>query len=154
MYMGIDCSSKGVHAVLIDDGGRLVYRFKINVTNVNFTERITEIFDKFQTEISKIKVRKSAIEKAIYIQNAKATIQIASVVTAIQLACHKQKISCYLVDNKTWKKDIIGKGNSSKQDIMQYAVDKWGDVFTEQDYADAACIALHAQKESTENGSA
>jgi len=37
---------------------------------------------------------------------------------------------------------------------MQYAVDKWGDVFTEQDYADAACIALHAQKESTENGSA
>tara|TARA_E500000318_G_C3535678_1_gene202454 strand:+ start:515 stop:979 length:465 start_codon:yes stop_codon:yes gene_type:complete len=154
MYMGIDCSSKGVHAVLIDDGGRLVNRFKINVTNVNFTERITEIFDKFQTEISKIKVRKSAIEKAIYIQNAKATIQIASVVTAIQLACHKQKISCYLVDNKTWKKDIIGKGNSSKQDIMQYAVDKWGDVFTEQDYADAACIALHAQKESTENGSA
>ncbi len=152
--MGIDCSSKGVHAVLIDDGGRLVNRFKINVTNVNFTERITEIFDKFQTEISKIKVRKSAIEKAIYIQNAKATIQIASVVTAIQLACHKQKISCYLVDNKTWKKDIIGKGNSSKQDIMQYAVDKWGDVFTEQDYADAACIALHAQKESTENGSA
>jgi len=153
MYMGIDCSSKGVHAILIDDGGRLVSRFKINVTNVNFTERITEIFDKFQTEISKIKVRKSAIEKAIYIQNAKATIQIASVVTAIQLACHKQKISCYLVDNKTWKKDIIGKGNSSKQDIMQYAVDKWGDVFTEQDYADAACIALHAQKESTENGS-
>lgn len=151
--MGIDCSSKGVHAILIDDGGRLVSRFKINVTNVNFTERITEIFDKFQTEISKIKVRKSAIEKAIYIQNAKATIQIASVVTAIQLACHKQKISCYLVDNKTWKKDIIGKGNSSKQDIMQYAVDKWGDVFTEQDYADAACIALHAQKESTENGS-
>ena len=154
MYMGVDCSSKGVHAVLIDDDCRLISTFKINVKNADFNERITEIFDKFQSEISKIKIRKSAIEKAIYIQNAKATIQIASVVTAIQLACHKQSIPCYLVDNKTWKKDIIGKGNSSKQDIMEYAVDKWGDVFTEQDYADAACIALHAQKESIENGSA
>ena len=86
MHLGVDCSSRGVHAVLIDNGGRLVSTFKINVTNADFSQRITEIFDKFQTEISKIKIRKSAIEKAIYIQNAKATIQIASVVTAIQLA--------------------------------------------------------------------
>ena len=25
---------------------------------------------------------------------------------------------------------------------MEFAVEKWGDIFTEQDYADAACIAL------------
>ena len=131
---------------------KINYNKEIQYFNKNGWVVLKNIFNK--TEISKIKIRKSAIEKAIYIQNAKATIQIASVVTAIQLACHKQNIPCYLVDNKTWKKDIIGKGNSSKQDIMEYAVDKWGDVFTEQDYADAACIALHAQKESTENGSA
>ena len=27
-------------------------------------------------------------------------------------------------------------------DIMKFAVEKWGDVFEEQDFADAACIAL------------
>ena len=25
---------------------------------------------------------------------------------------------------------------------MAFAIDKWGDIFKEQDYADAACIAL------------
>ena len=153
MYMGVDCSSKGIHAVIIDSGCRLVNKFKIQYTTTDFSTRLTEIFDKFQTEISKINIRQTAIEKAIYIQNAKATIQIASVVTAIQLACHKQSLPCYLVDNKTWKKDIIGNGNSSKKDIMEYAINKWGDIFTEQDYADASCIALHAHKESIENGS-
>ena len=54
MHLGVDCSSRGVHAVLIDNGGRLVSTFKINVTNADFSQRITEIFDKFQTEISKI----------------------------------------------------------------------------------------------------
>ena len=152
--MGVDCSSRGAHAVVIDDACRLVTTFKVQTTNPNFNQRIAEIFDKFQLEISKIYIRKTAIEKAIYIQNAKATIQIASVVTAIQLACHKQGIPNQVVDNKTWKKDIIGNGNSSKKDIAEYAIDKWGDVFSEQDYADAACIALFAEKESTENGSA
>ena len=29
-----------------------------------------------------------------------------------------------------------------KPDIMKFAQEKWGDVFVEQDFADAACIAL------------
>ena len=41
-----------------------------------------------------------------------------------------------------WKKQILGKGNVKKPDIKKFAIDKWGDVFPEQDYADAACIAL------------
>ena len=151
MILGVDCSSKGIHAVLLTEKGKLKSQFKIQSKNNIFSERLVEIFDKFQTEISKINIRKTAIEKAIYIQNAKATIQIASVVTAIQLSCHKQNISCELVDNKTWKKHILGKGNSSKQDIMEYAISKWGNIFTEQDYADAACIALYGVKNSEED---
>jgi len=153
MLMGVDCSSKGAHAVILDKDTQLVHQFKVQEKNPNFSERLTQIFDKFQIEISKINIGEASVEKAIYIQNAKATIQIASVVTAIQLACHIQGIPCGIVDNKTWKKDIIGNGNSSKQDIMQYAVTRWGDIFTEQDYADAACIALFAEKESQDNGS-
>jgi hypothetical protein len=35
---------------------------------------------------------------------------------------------------------------------MKYAIEKWGDNFPEQDYADAACIALYSVKEN-KNGS-
>ena len=37
---------------------------------------------------------------------------------------------------------MLGKGNLNKQAIKEFTVDKWGDVFTEQDGGDAACIAL------------
>ena len=46
-----------------------------------------------------------------------------------------------------WKKIIVGKGNAKKSDIMAFAVSKWGDVFPEQDYADAACIALWRKRD-------
>ena len=53
----------------------------------------------------------------------------------------KKGIEAIRVDNKHWKKEVISKGNASKTEIKNYAIDKWGDIFPEQDYADAACIA-------------
>ena len=41
---------------------------------------------------------------------------------------------------------IIILGKDKKSDIMKFAVDLWGDRFPEQDYADAACIALWGKK--------
>ena len=56
-------------------------------------------------------------------------------------------IKCDYVDNTKWKKDIVGKGNASKKEIKEYAIEKWGEIFPEQDFADAACIALWAKQE-------
>ena len=82
------------------------------------------------------------MEAAIFIQNPKSTMEIASVVGGVLLACATNKIGCVSVDNRHWKKHVLGKGNSNKKDIKDFAVDKWGDIFVEQDWADAACIAL------------
>ena len=50
---------------------------------------------------------------------------------------------------------IRDSGNASKADILSHAKEIWGDVFEEQDFADAACIAAWRLKEdlseSTEN---
>ena len=46
------------------------------------------------------------------------------------------------ISNTKWKKDIIGKGNASKLEIKAFAEKYWGETFEEQDFADAACIAL------------
>ena len=93
--------------------------------------------------MSKIKIiTNAAVEAAIFIQNPKSTMEIASVVGGVRLACATNNIECLSVDNRHWKKYILGKGNSNKKDIKAFAVDKWGELFIEQDWADAECIAL------------
>ena len=47
-------------------------------------------------------------------------------------------------------KSITTLSNGYKNYIKEFAVEKWGDIFPEQDYADAACIAL-VNKRSIEN---
>ena len=84
----------------------------------------------------------AAVESAIFIQNPKSTMEIASVVGGVRLACATNEVKCLSVDNRHWKKHILGKGNCNKKDIKEFAVDKWGELFVEQDWADAACIAL------------
>ena len=105
--------------------------------------------------MSKIKVTVeiefAALEAAIFIKNPKNTIAIAHVVGAAWLGLLDLGIPSILIDNRRWKKIILGKGNASKIDIKNFAVDKWGERFPEQDYADAACIALW-NKRRTDNG--
>ena len=84
----------------------------------------------------------AAVEAAIYIQNPRTTLAIAYVVGGVRVVLQERSIPHILVDNRVWKKEIVGKGNVKKADIKAFAVAKWGEVFKEQDFADAACIAL------------
>jgi Holliday junction resolvasome RuvABC endonuclease subunit len=142
IYAGFDCSSKAVHAAFVDDDENLVDLRKFGSPLKSADDRFYEILDKFNDDLSIITMTAAAIESAIYIQNAKATIAIASVVAGIKYGLHRSGISFVAVDNNTWKRQVLGKGNAKKPDIMAFAKDVWGDRFPEQDYADAACIAL------------
>ena len=159
LYMGIDCSSKAIHSVWVDDQERVVTQCKWGSKKKNFEERFLDFSGTFWDSLSKIKVVlndivpvQAAVEAAIYIQNPKATIAIASVAGLARFACHMNGFECEFVDNTKWKRDILGKGNASKVEIKEFAVDKWGaEKFPEQDFADAACIALW-KKRRIENG--
>ena len=155
MILGVDCSSRAIHGAVVNDKEELVMQFRTEKVGAKeeFNERFLKIVDNFSGILSKIKVEKAFVEAAIYIQNPKSTIEIARVVGGVQLACHKNRVPCQLVDNTKWKKQIVGKGNCSKTQIMEFAVDKWGDIFLEQDFADAACIALYGLKESKDGNS-
>ena len=76
-------------------------------------------------------------------------MQIASVVYATKFICALHKLGCHLVQNKTWKKYTVGRGNASKSDILAYANIFWQTAFAEQDWADAACVALWCRNEIT-----
>jgi len=142
MIAGFDCSSKAIHLSLIDEDENVTGLEKFESGDKDYETRFYEILDKFEAYSGIIDISTAAIESAIYIQNAKATIAIASVVAGVKLQLHRSGTPFASVDNRAWKKVIIGKGNASKSDIMAFAITKWGDQFPEQDYADAACIAL------------
>lgn len=147
IFLGVDCSSLAIHSVLIDDKEELISIHKWGSAKKEFGYRFPEIFVGFYREFSRIKeVHFAAIEAAIFIQNPKTTIAIANVIGAVWAFLLVNRIGVSLVDNRQWKKVIVGKGNASKADIKNFAVEKWGDVFPEQDYADAACISLWSKR--------
>ncbi len=151
-YLGLDCSSLAVHAALLNDEEELISLHKWGSKEKDFLHRFPEILVGFSEELSKIKeVNFAAIETAIFIQNPKTTIAIANVIGATWGFLLSRNIQVKLIDNRQWKKFVVGKGNASKLEIKQYAIDKWGDRFPEQDYADAACIALWNKRRS-DNG--
>ena len=147
MIAGFDCSSKAIHLSLIDEDENVTGLEKFESGDKDYETRFYEILDKFEAYSGIIDISTAAIESAIYIQNAKATIAIASVVAGVKLQLHRSGTPFASVDNKVWKKIIVGTGNAKKSDIMAFAVSKWGEVFPEQDYADAACIALWRKKD-------
>tara|TARA_R110000824_G_scaffold74443_5_gene189246 strand:- start:12380 stop:12838 length:459 start_codon:yes stop_codon:yes gene_type:complete len=143
MYLGLDCSTFAIHGAVVDDQEQLIALHKWGSKQKNFEARFPEILVGFSDELSRITlVTIAAIEAAIFIQNPKTTIAIAHVVGAAWGFLLNAGISATLIDNRQWKKVVLGKGNASKEDIKRFAEDKWGDWFPEQDYADAACIAL------------
>ncbi len=147
MYLGLDCSSKAVHGVVVNDQEEIVAQIKSAGIGKDFEGRFDEIFQSFSEDLSKINLlTNAAIEAAIYIQSPRATLAIAYVVGGVRVTLQGKSIPYNLVDNKSWKKIIVGNGNAKKPDIKSFAVNKWGDIFKEQDFADAACIALWCKR--------
>ena len=161
VYIGFDCSSKAIHGVLLDTDGKLLHQQKWASSKDTYHERFLEITANFWADNSRIKTILTeskrilaAVEAAIYIQNPHTTLAIASVVGCVDFICNQNGFEVVLIDNRKWKKELLGKGNATKPDILKFAKDKWGDVFEEQDFADAACIALwRKQKEDLDEKS-
>jgi Holliday junction resolvasome RuvABC endonuclease subunit len=144
--LGFDCSSKAIHMVKLDEGGSIVEMRSWKDTTRDIDARVNKILDDFEGWMDAISAHEyplvAAIEEPIYIQNFKATVGIAYVVGGTKRVLHNLGIPFFPIGNKSWKKYVVGTGNASKEQIMQFAQVKWSEnKFLEQDYADAACIA-------------
>tara|TARA_R110000824_G_scaffold401764_1_gene615200 strand:- start:10260 stop:10775 length:516 start_codon:yes stop_codon:yes gene_type:complete len=146
-FIGIDCSSKAIHAVIINAKEEIIAQGKWSSNIKDFPSRFLEIGRNFSMDLSMIKDNtKVSVEAAIYIQNAASTIAIASVVASVRTILDQNNINAVLCDNRHWKKHIIGKGNCNKDAIREFTISKWGDIFSEQDWCDAGCIALWTKR--------
>ena len=142
-YLGLDTSSKSIHGAVVDDTEALVGLYKWGSDKKLATERFPEIVVDFSEEMSKINITdKAAVEAAIFVQNRRSLISLAHIIGAVWAVLVLNNIDTALIHHAEWKKQILGKGSLKKDSIMKFAVEKWGDKFPEQDYADAACVAL------------
>ena len=127
MYMGIDTSTKALHVVLLNEDGSIYSQTKITNKLKDLDARIFQMSDDLYNFASIIKVTASAIEAAIFIQNPMTTIKLSAVVACAKYALHRAGLSIVPVDNRSWKKMIVGNGNAKKTDIMAHAKKVWGD---------------------------
>lgn len=149
-YLGLDCSTKAIHGVLLDEEENIVEQFKWGSSASNYEDRFYEILTGFEQKLSKIDIGELlvAVEAAIYIQNPKTTVALAAVVAGVKYICYRNGYRCMPVDNKVWKRWVLQAGKADKAFIKRFAMDKWGDINSkEQDYCDAACVALYRKME-------
>lgn len=93
------------------------------------------------------------IEDVIIGNNRKYSIGLAQVLGAVLAELGQVRLhnGCDIrtVDNKTWKKTLIGNGNASKDDVRNY-ITEVHPVYAalcgqDQDLCDAACVALYGR---------
>lgn len=107
----------------------------------NADDRMIEIASKFEIYVLAYTPKVIYFEAPIFIQNALTTMILMSICGCMKAVCILNNIEFYTVQNRKWKKDIVGFGNAKKTDILKYCVQKWGgEYFSQQDLADAACI--------------
>lgn len=146
-FVGFDCSSKAVHAVILDEQGSLVSYTKWASSKKTADERFYDVIDQLRGAVRanwNDKQFLAAIELAIYIQNFRTSSAIAQMVTGVKLVLHDFGLAPIMVDNRTWKKTVCGNGRVDKSKIKQVAQERWGTLSGEQDHYDAACIAAYA----------
>ena len=145
-FLGLDCSTKAIHGVVIDDGGLFVYKYKWVTDDSEFHTRFLSNSHNFLEDLGKIKLTypglRVAIEAPLFIQNPRTTIQLSAVIYTADFICSFHGLEPDLIENTKWKKYVLEKGNVSKKQIAEFAQIFWKQDFKEQDWADAACIAL------------
>jgi Holliday junction resolvasome RuvABC endonuclease subunit len=130
------------------DEDNSIETFYLTSEHKDWDIRSRELFTKFHKLLIDLASEKKSpdaiyIEQAVYIQNIKATLAIDSVINAVKFLAFMNGVFYNIVDNKFWKKSVLGNGQSSKEQIMAFANLKWPNkINNNQDIADSACIAL------------
>jgi len=146
--IGFDCSTRLIAGFVIDNN-----KFKtVELAGEAGDETTVRIDTMFLLAVKYVKKENPDyvyIENAAYLQNVKTSFLIRSVVDAVRFACVLNNVSCQTVEITSWKKDVLGNGRAEKNDIMQFAKAKYGDIITNQDLADAAGVATYGWRRMT-----
>lgn len=163
-YFGFDCSGKAVHVVVLDENYLISTLSVVRSSAKTSDGRLEEISDQLDGVLGGLTFNRwcvLSIEAPLYIGNPHTTIVLAEIVASVKIRLWDLGHCLVEATNTSWKKAIVGKGNASKQQIKEFATKQWPELrrFSriwgrgpqkelEQDFYDAACIALWGAKET------
>lgn len=140
---GIDCSSYSIGCAIMNKKSIIPIIIEGGRMN-SFDTRAEIMFHEFSKVLKEFKPNAVFVEGAIYLKNIKTTLMIARVINFVLASCIENNVYYQIVDNKSWKKDILGNGAATKEQIMEFAKAKWGNIFKDNfDLSDSACIAFY-----------
>lgn len=165
--MGIDIDSRKFGLAIVDEHNTIKCKVFYQIDSKNTEDRLFALYDELNRLLDfsgndyeednnntndslypEDKPNKIYIEEAIYVSNFKTSRAISEVIGNLKILCRNKGFEFEMVPNKTWKKEIIGNGNASKDDIRKWVVDHYKKVGNDgpQDLYDAICIALYGVK--------
>ena len=148
--VGVDPSSRKL-AIAIDDG---IKRFEIVQAPRSLTDRgqiIHHLYQGFQAVADQLGEMHIFLEAPVVGRGgAHSTIVQAQAATVVHLIGVTSSSSVlHEVNNKRWKKVVVGSGNADKAQIRAWLTERESDWATlaadDQDLVDAACILLYGQ---------
>lgn len=87
------------------------------------------------------------MEAPVVGRNIHSTIVQAQVGGAVMAAAHQTGVKLFLVNNTSWKKQVLGMGNAGKTQISAWLEENWPEAYNlagrDQDLIDAACISRY-----------
>ena len=149
-YIGVDIGKFTIYTATLLNDSSLDSLKSFGAENKNDIDRSYILF-KYIREFFRGKDKDNtivAVEGPIYVGNIKTTTDIHRNIVLTELAASECGIPSFQYDNRTWKKNVIGNGRASKDDIAKFFDVRWKDsecidsVYS-QDEKDAACIGLH-----------
>jgi len=84
-------------------------------------------------------------EDYAYVGGSRSTAEVAQCVGAVKDACIMAGVPCYTINNSTWKLEVVGKGNASKDETKAFLISHFGWVppdLNPPDLYDAIGVAL------------
>ena len=136
---GADTAIKGISFYLFESN-QLVWIQRPK--SKNFDDTLKLYFE----ECSKIDAEVVWIEEVAYVRNYKATLQMSQILGIVKLAFILRNIPVYTVTAPQWKKDVLGNGKATKEQIIQFVQTSQRFNFDKStindDAADSCCIAL------------
>jgi Holliday junction resolvasome RuvABC endonuclease subunit len=140
---GIDADSKKLAVVVFEDDkfdSMHFFESKSKITQ----ERVFDLYFHFDSFIKSSKIDMVVMEESFYTNNFKTSKAITEVLGNCKMICRLNNIPFKMVQNRSWKKTVIGSGDATKDGIKRFVVDRYPQFEREpQDLSDALCVCLY-----------
>lgn len=158
IVIGIDPSSKKLAVVWSVDDGPL-HGFTHSSKQADLNDRCAEFYRITRSFYRGVSMQHQDHEIHVFLEapvlgrgGARSTIVQAKVNGAIVAGCLVAgAVKVHDVNNQSWKKKVVGKGNAGKPDIKKWVAQYWRQLYVianngkDQDLIDAGCIMRYGQ---------